>query len=144
MVEYAKNNQIETPADTQPRTVTDVVCPVCFKPLPYPQVLMEGIDNETGLTVRTYFGWCFECNRGFAVVQFKRGERWVIYKYQEYYNFVVGVKRDTDWIVLNEPPRPPKQKDEKTVEVLKNMLDSLRSICEGVQVMLNDLADKRG
>jgi len=144
MFEYANDKQVIS--NTQPRTVTDVVCPIHFKPLPYPQVLTEGTDEKTGLIIRTYFGWCFECNRGFAVIQSKRGERWVIYKYQIYSAGVLISNRDTDWIILNEPQRPPEQKDGEAavMDSVREMHKAMKSCCSTIELLLRSMAEKRG
>lgn len=85
--------------------VKDVVCPVCFKSLPWPTVMPGGIDRYRR-EIRTYFAWCFECDRGFCTVQFKRDDRWAIHKYQTYRQYQAEVELIGDWIVLNELPDP--------------------------------------
>ena len=96
-------------ADTNIYTVADAVCPVCFELLTVPSFLPIDHTRYTP-ELRRYFGWCFGCKRGFCVIQFKRGDRWVIHKYQAY---VQTGKEKTEhkplgpWKILNELPDPP-------------------------------------
>jgi hypothetical protein len=139
--------------------ITDVVCPVCFKPLPYPKVLPQGIDKE-GREIRTYFGWCFE-HRGFAVVQFKRRQRWIIHKYRSYdltdkTAIVAGVEvkcceLKDDWVILNELPKAenclPKTAEEinaGTMDALIEMYKAMKSCCVTIESLIENMAAKRG
>lgn len=87
-------------------TARDVVCPECFRQLQHPEIVGDGYD--TGRHIRTYYGWCFECNKGAMVIQFERNGRWVIHKYKK--SILLdgsGVaKIEGDWIVLSEMPQP--------------------------------------
>jgi hypothetical protein len=66
-------------------TVKDAVCPECYKPLVAPTVMDEQ-RHASGNTIRSYFGWCFDCNQGFAATQFFNADlrRWVLCQYQRY------------------------------------------------------------
>ena len=77
MVAINKENQAKT------GTVKDVVCPKCWKLLQYPRIVNKGRDRYDR-TIRTYFGWCFECDTGFKVIQFGKEDRWFICKYKPY------------------------------------------------------------
>ena len=71
----------EAKKQMKPKYVADAVCPKCFKPLEYPVVVEPELDRYKR-ELRTYYGWCFECDEGCLVIQFKRGERWAIHKYR--------------------------------------------------------------
>lgn len=93
--------------DNQLQTVQDVVCPKCFKPLVAPTLVNKGTDNY-GRQLRTYFGWCFECDLGAEVIQFFRDQRWLIHKYQ-HYDLIAEYKQckpSGRWVTLNELPEP--------------------------------------
>ncbi len=94
---------------TEIYTVADAVCPVCFELLTVPSFLP--IDMARYIPdLRRYFGWCFTCNRGFCVIQFKRQTRWVIHKYQAYIQTGADkTKHKTlgPWEILNELPEVP-------------------------------------
>jgi len=65
------------------QTQTGVVCPRCCRPLPYP-ILRPAYCAE-GRIFRAYQGYCFECDRGFIVVQFAGlAGGWVLHKYLAY------------------------------------------------------------
>jgi hypothetical protein len=58
--------------------------------------------------LRSYLGFCFECNCGCEVVQFVVGERWLIHKYQKYNLVASGIACEPtgEWIELNKMPQP--------------------------------------
>ena len=64
--------------------ISEVVCPDCGKLLPYPCVLPVRKLERYGLLIRTYFGWCFDCERGCEVIQFCSAGTWQIHKYRPY------------------------------------------------------------
>jgi hypothetical protein len=72
-------------------TVKDVICPECFRHLTAPTVMPQE-RHASGNTIRSYFGWCFNCNKGFAAMQFYNAQlgRWVLCQYQ-HYTLVGGV-----------------------------------------------------
>ncbi|MGD0077058.1 MAG: hypothetical protein ABSB91_00370 [Sedimentisphaerales bacterium] len=110
-IEY--DNPLEVKTAT--KITSDIRCPICFGGLPYPQVISHEIDKH-GNKIRTYFGWCFECNCGYAVIQFAKGQHWIIHKYKEYTLSghlidVCGMKIDKcqpqdEWTILTDLPRP--------------------------------------
>jgi len=61
--------------------VQDVVCPNCFK-IPESVTIMGPRPDRYGRRLRTYYGWCIECHRGFEVVQFEQCGKWLIHKYR--------------------------------------------------------------
>jgi hypothetical protein len=89
----------QEPNKTEPRTAADVVCPFCFKLLPYPAVYSEtsGLD---GLIRRGYQGWCPCCDRSAIVIQYQDGDRWKIEKHKEI-KFVPTP--DPQWTIVNQP-----------------------------------------
>ena len=95
----------QKPTDLKQREIADVVCPMCFKLLPYPSVVDEGVDRYHG-RLRTYYGWCPVCERGACVIQFARDGRWVIHKYRKaiLLDGAGEVRLVDDWVVLNELP----------------------------------------
>ena len=101
--------EVNMVAPNTEQMVKDAVCPVCFKPLVNPMVNEYPNGAKCKRPLRTYFAWCFNCNKGFEVIQFERERRWVIHKYQEY---TVDDKEGKcrhidDWTVLNEMPEAP-------------------------------------
>jgi len=93
-------------------TVKDCICPKCFRLLPSPAVLPSKLDRY-GNETREYFGFCFECNIGYQVVQFKQTDmngnvRWALHKYKCY--AVVGAQYVTKpmgkWVTFFELPEP--------------------------------------
>ena len=109
-------------------TIEAVVCPQCFKPI-QAQVL-PAQTNRYQTEFRTYLGYCFKCNCGWEVVQFKKTQGdppvalWLIHKYQKYPVRMMGTDgcsathpmgMDTivekchpsgKWTMLNEMPEP--------------------------------------
>jgi hypothetical protein len=146
MVDFNRDNDSQATTDTKPKTIADVVCPVHFKPLPYPNVQRSEKDTA-GLEIRTYFGWCFECNRGYAVIQFKRGERWIIYKYQQYVHDAIETSpQPPGWIVLN---KPPKSEDSQTdyaeiMDSLKKAHQEITGLAVTIESLIRHLAEQRG
>jgi len=137
-------------------TVKDVVCPACFKLLPYPTIVRQQADRY-GRGLRTYFGWCFKCERGFEVIQFARDGRWPIHKYQSYtIAEQTGVSLPTGkWIVLNDLPEPAaivigpgggydNQIDinQMTLNVLGTLQKALKAITATVESLLKAVGDK--
>lgn len=85
------------------QTVKDAVCPECFELMICPAV-NEHRAGKDSRPMRSYFAWCFKCDKGFEVIQFERAGRWVIHKYQEYtVDDQEGKCRHVNgWTVLNE------------------------------------------
>lgn len=65
-------------------TVEDVVCPECYRLMVSPHVLDQ--VTERGHLLRSYFAWCFDCGKGYCVIQYynPKTNHWVIHKYQQY------------------------------------------------------------
>lgn len=68
---------------TKVKTFGHVICPDCGRPLPEPVVMPE-TAGERGLVLRTYFGWCFGCDHGVEVIQYKAFKCWVVAKWRGY------------------------------------------------------------
>lgn len=66
-------------------TVPGVICPECYHHLVSPSVLPQE-RHGSGNTIRSYFGWCFGCQKGYAAFQFFNPsiQRWVLWRYKEY------------------------------------------------------------
>lgn len=97
----------KTKKQIRPKYVADVVCPKCFKPLEYPTVIEQETDRYKRV-LRTYYGWCFECEKGCLVIQFNRGERWIIHKYRPavFLDNKNIVQITNNWQVFNDLPLP--------------------------------------
>jgi hypothetical protein len=92
-------NQTNNPnSKTEPRTVADVVCPFCFKPLPFPAVYSE-TSGPYGIR-RGYQGWCPCCDRGAVVIQYSDAGRWKIEKIKEIKFIPTPAK---DWTIIAAP-----------------------------------------
>jgi hypothetical protein len=88
-------------------TVPDVVCPDCFTPVPWATIQQPGTDRY-GRTLRTYYGWCFRCNKGAEVIQVLSGDRWPIHKFRSYDLIDDAACRTTgEWVILTPLPQPP-------------------------------------
>jgi hypothetical protein len=72
------------PSSQHQRIEGFVLCPKCGLPLPSPTILAERHIERYDLSVRSYFGWCFGCDAGFAVIQVKARSCWQVLKWQEY------------------------------------------------------------
>lgn len=92
---------------TKPKYVADVVCPHCFRPLQYPAITGQGKDCYERV-IRDYYGWCFKCERGFEVIQFKQNGRWLIHKYRDgiVLNEGDSIVLNQAWTTLNNLPDP--------------------------------------
>jgi len=91
---------------SEAKTIADVVCPKCFKPVFSPAIDDTKADRY-GSKRRGYYGWCFDCEIGFEVIQFKQDGHWVINEYKKY---VCGDGRAMPigpWITLNDLPGTP-------------------------------------
>jgi hypothetical protein len=139
----------ESETKTTAKVVADIVCPVCFGGLPHAQIVTQKAD-EHGNEIRTYFGWCFECNRGYAVIQFARGNRWLIHKYMQYALSEVSAsagemiinhcKPEQDWVVLNDLPRPAPVVLGPGGDFTKQITPELKSFKENIKAMQNSLS----
>ncbi|MCJ7777633.1 MAG: hypothetical protein MUP16_04900 [Sedimentisphaerales bacterium] len=108
---------------TKPKT--GYICPKCFRELAGPAV--AGERDRYGRITRSYFGWCFECDIGFEVVQFKLKEiayincnctgdknigyglnGWLINKYRLFKKLEGSDKPQpvTAWLTMNPLPEP--------------------------------------
>lgn len=87
--------------------VTDVVCPNCFK-VPGSVTVMGPRPDRYGRMLRSYFGWCIECHRGFEVVQFASEGKWLIHKYR-FFQAVApeGFNVPDWWNTVQELPLAP-------------------------------------
>ena len=93
--------------------IADVVCPACYRALQHPHVDGTGLDRRRGVVIRTYYGWCFECERGWLVIQFMRDGRWLIHKYREA-KLPEGqseCKLADEWVIVCDLPQPDAVKD---------------------------------
>jgi len=106
--------------------------------------------DRYGRIIRRYFAWCFECNRGFEVIQFAKNGRWLIHKYQPY--TIVGhtyhSKATGEWTILNELPEPapvvvgPGGDYDKQIELNKEcfkLLESLQKALKSTTALLEYL-----
>jgi len=86
--------------------VKQAVCPICYRHVQYPRV--DKSIEKNGCVSRLYYGWCFECQKGFMVIQFLRGKSWLIHKWKPAVCLAPSgtVKLEADWIEivpLDEP-----------------------------------------
>ena len=88
-----------------PKFTADVICPKCYQRLPYPTVVGKGTDRY-GRTLRTYFGWCFDCNIGSQAIQFKKEDKWFIHKFLLYRLEDQQCKPAGGWHIICELPEP--------------------------------------
>ncbi len=88
----------------EPGMVPQAVCPTCYRHLKYPRV--ESPTVSDGCIRRLYYGWCFECEKGFLTVQFKRGGSWIIEKYKTGVLSAESdrVELDSTWVRVIDPP----------------------------------------
>jgi len=100
MIEYAKENQ------EQREAVRDVVCPKCFKDISESAVVLSG-QKRYGRELRTYFGWCLDCQLGFEVIQFLQDEKWFIHKYRYYAASLDRPIPSKQWQLINDLPDAP-------------------------------------
>lgn len=147
MVAYAKENQTQqSTGHPTVQTDKDVICPKCFKPLQHPVVTGQGTDRYKR-EMRTYYGWCFECEQGCLVIQFKREGRWVIHKYRRA-TLLDGSGQchlKNNWQVLNELPEPAPvvvgpggDFDKQITPEVTTILKSLQSIFEKTSEILKN------
>ncbi len=131
-------------------TVTDAVCPVCLELLTVPSFLPVDMARYIP-DLRRYFGWCFTCNRGFCVIQFKRQTRWVIHKYQVYIQ--CGAEKTKhkplgQEVILNELPDPPvvlfgpggdfdTEMQIKATNIARTACDAIAKATEALRTLLN-------
>jgi len=90
--------------------IKDVTCPICGKALPYPQIVDARKLDRYSILLRTYYGWCFDCNKGFEVIQFCPLDdlaQWVIHKYQPYTLGCLNKPMHCGWKLVNELPVTP-------------------------------------
>lgn len=129
--------------------IEGVICPQCYEHLPYPVIMDDGTDNY-GRELRTYFGWCFKCNKGCQTVQFKRDDKWFIHKYQ------LAILEDaricrlkSEWQIVNVLPEPAPiitgpggeynnhiNLESAVPEILKTMHKALAALAEAIQGLL--------
>jgi len=150
MVAYAKENQ-KQPSTGHPTVQIDkdVICPKCFKPLQHPVVTGLEIDRYKR-EMRTYYGWCFECEQGYLVIQFKREDRWVIHKYREAV-LLEGSGQcclKNNWRIMNELPEPALivvgpggDYDKQITPEVTTILKSLQNIFEKISQNLKDVLE---
>jgi len=63
--------------------VPGAFCPVCGEKFVLPRVTPSPAGS-CGRQIRQVFGWCFQCDRGLAMIQFASGDSWLTHEYQEY------------------------------------------------------------
>lgn len=91
------------------REVPDVVCPGCFQSINYAN--LYGPSPVDGRTLRSYMGWCFHCDKGYTVIQYRqkscrpgRDVDWVIHEYLGYTLHNNTPTMDTNWMKVNALP----------------------------------------
>lgn len=91
----------------KPKFIQGMVCPVCYEHFQYPSV-MNSVTDDYGRKIRTFYGWCFKCKRGFEVIQFERDEKWFIYKYRRSIERAGSEKIQlcNKWLKVSELPEP--------------------------------------
>jgi len=83
--------------------VPEVVCPACGRLLIRPKVLPTRWLYRYKVLMRSYFGWCFDCDKGCEVMQFRDDNKWKIYKWRPY--LLVNDKPvHGRWAVKNQMP----------------------------------------
>ena len=100
MVMYAKEHQ------EQQEVVRDVVCPKCFKDISEPAVVLSRPERY-GTKLRTYFGWCLDCQLGFEVIQFLQDKKWFIHKYRYYAAALDKPIPSKQWQLVKNLPDAP-------------------------------------
>ena len=112
--------------------IDSVVCPACYRALQHPHVAGTGKDRRRDVVIRTYYGWCFECERGWLVIQFVRDGRWLIHKYREA-KLPEGeseCKFADGWVIMCDLPQP------KTLESTPDSLMPHIQMCRLLTSML--------
>lgn len=61
--------------------VAGAICPACLQPA-HACVFRE--TNEQGRQIRAYMSWCWGCDKGFEVEQFRLAGIWHIHRYRLY------------------------------------------------------------
>ena len=134
-------------------TITDVVCPICFWAIENPVIMTEGAD-EVGRRLRTYFGYCAKCGDAHVVIQFARGDRWVIHKFRP--AVVLGlanfIEISDNWKLLSELPpvkqeisdQRPQTEETGIMASLIEMHKAMTSCATTIELLLRHLSEKRG
>jgi len=147
-IEYAKENQ------AQPKTTADIICPKCYKLLPQTNYT-EFASTDRYRTMRSYFGWCIQCQLGCEVVQFKQRDKWHIHKYRFYATVVSNDKPvpDKNWHIINELPESApvvtgpggnynRQITPEIINIIKSLQNILESTAKTTSLLLKILGVK--
>ena len=65
------------------RKVAGAICPGCDHHIMYPTVSNKKPDVY-GRELREVFGWCFKCDLGYTMLQFKSEGKWLTHEYRKY------------------------------------------------------------
>ena len=152
-VELASANKIRPCRDGQTggTTQVDAICPKCFKPLANPKVMLE--PDRYGRELRKYLGFCPACSIGCETIQFKRGRRWVIHRYQVYAYIGTNIHCQAmgGWTTLNDLPEPAPivvgpggDFDNQITPQVGELLGKLRAALEGVCRVIECLMQSKG
>jgi len=95
-------------AKEEKQTETGVICPMCFRVI---KKFALSSKRDRYRIIRTYYGWCDECNTGCEVIQFycpntKTG--WLIHRYR-LFKILEGNEKPqpvTTWLTMNKLPEP--------------------------------------
>jgi hypothetical protein len=143
MIEYTKET-----GEVKVTGKDNLICPVCFKPLPGCTVFGARAD-EYGRVLRNYMGWCIHCGIGFEVVQFLNDDHWALHQYR-YYAAVLPPDKPTPspgWRILKALPETAPvvvgeggeynlPYEPKTVELTKQLLNALKATTVTVECLL--------
>lgn len=88
--------------------VADIICPFCNEKMIRPCVSEVKVDRYDR-HLRDFYGWCFDCNTGYAALQFKTTDgKWLTFRYRRYITDVNGENARTagKWQDLYPLPDP--------------------------------------
>jgi hypothetical protein len=79
-------------------------CPSCKNSLTSFKFSRTITNERFGITTRTYYGWCLDCNIGCEVEQFLSDGRWLIHRWRRYSNY--KKPKAGHWHIVSELPVP--------------------------------------
>jgi len=142
--------------EKKPKFIQGMVCPVCYEHAEYPTQIDKGTDDY-GRKLRSYFGWCFKCDRGFEVIQFEKDGRWFINRYREAVRLEAGgeLKLSGNWATVAELPQPApvvigsggqynRHIEPQTVEACKAVLGALKACANTIELLLKAVGCSKG